>query len=227
MMTTQLKLVLFSAVSAVSFVLPFAASDVLAQTTTRIAFGSCARERQQQPVWTDIIEKSPEIFLMIGDNHYADFWEKDGKMVMRPVPGVERLKEAYAALANQPGFQKMKQACELMATWDDHDYGANDMGNDFELRRESQKEFIEFYGFADDHPIRRQQGIYHSKMFGSGTQRVQVIMLDTRYHRDKLVRGKERVRGKGPYVPTSDTACLLYTSPSPRDQRGSRMPSSA
>ena len=26
---------------------------------------------------------------------------------------------------------------------------------------------------------------------------------------------------------TRDIACLLYTSPSPRDQRGSRMPSSA
>ena len=26
---------------------------------------------------------------------------------------------------------------------------------------------------------------------------------------------------------TGDIACLLYTSPSPRDQRGSRMPSSA
>jgi len=28
-------------------------------------------------------------------------------------------------------------------------------------------------------------------------------------------------------VYVEDTACLLYTSPSPRDQRGSRMPSSA
>ena len=27
--------------------------------------------------------------------------------------------------------------------------------------------------------------------------------------------------------PTKSTTCLLYTSPSPRDQRGSRMPSSA
>ena len=33
-------------------------------------------------------------------------------------------------------------------------------------------------------------------------------------------------RGSG-NVMTRITACLLYTSPSPRDQRGSRMPSSA
>ena len=29
------------------------------------------------------------------------------------------------------------------------------------------------------------------------------------------------------YVPNGHESCLLYTSPSPRDQRGSRMPSSA
>ena len=32
---------------------------------------------------------------------------------------------------------------------------------------------------------------------------------------------------KGQYGTTKDMSCLLYTSPSPRDQRGSRMPSSA
>ena len=31
----------------------------------------------------------------------------------------------------------------------------------------------------------------------------------------------------GPPKPAASCACLLYTSPSPRDQRGSRMPSSA
>ena len=31
----------------------------------------------------------------------------------------------------------------------------------------------------------------------------------------------------GSFSKTVDIACLLYTSPSPRDQRGSRMPSSA
>ena len=37
------------------------------------------------------------------------------------------------------------------------------------------------------------------------------------------------INGEGVYLFNSDGewACLLYTSPSPRDQRGSRMPSSA
>ena len=40
--------------------------------------------------------------------------------------------------------------------------------------------------------------------------------------RDALVRA-----GLGPRAADPSRACLLYTSPSPRDQRGSRMPSSA
>ena len=34
-------------------------------------------------------------------------------------------------------------------------------------------------------------------------------------------------RGESPYASHLLYTCLLYTSPSPRDQRGSRMPSSA
>ena len=33
--------------------------------------------------------------------------------------------------------------------------------------------------------------------------------------------------GRGVFLPQLPWCCLLYTSPSPRDQRGSRMPSSA
>ena len=43
----------------------------------------------------------------------------------------------------------------------------------------------------------------------------------------RLLGWLRREARKGPVVAGLCTACLLYTSPSPRDQRGSRMPSSA
>ncbi len=175
-----------------------------------IAFGSCARERQAQPIWTEIIAHQPDLFLFIGDNQYADFWEKDGKMVMEPVPNPERIAEAYDALAAQPGYRRMQRTCPIMATWDDHDYGANDSGNDFVFRAESQDLFCDFYGFGDNHPIREQEGIYHSRIFtGPGGQRVQVIMLDTRYNRDPLEKATDGVERPGPYAPTSDTSTTI------------------
>ena len=42
-----------------------------------------------------------------------------------------------------------------------------------------------------------------------------------------MISGKETVIGSPLVEGAAVQACLLYTSPSPRDQRGSRMPSSA
>ena len=51
-------------------------------------------------------------------------------------------------------------------------------------------------------------------------------------HEKQATDRLERFRHPGSYHPVFDFLfeyypCLLYTSPSPRDQRGSRMPSSA
>ena len=43
----------------------------------------------------------------------------------------------------------------------------------------------------------------------------------------RCAMGCRLLAGHVPTEPTPYTDCLLYTSPSPRDQRGSRMPSSA
>jgi len=172
---------------------------------TRIAFGSCARERREQPVWEDILATDPQLFLFIGDNQYADFWEKDGELVMEPVPSPGRILEAYLGLGSKPGFQAMRAHCPILATWDDHDYGANDAGNDFEFREQSQELFASFYGLAPDHPVRNgQEGVYQSSTYGPEGRRLQVILLDTRYHRDPLERAPEAREGLGPYGPSAD-----------------------
>ena len=176
-----------------------------------IAFASCAREREDQPLWSEITAAKPDLFLFIGDNHYADFWEKDGKMGMRPVEKIERIHEAYEALAAKPGFAALRAASPLMATWDDHDFGANDAGTEYPLKEESKKAFFDFYGEPQDSPLRKQPGVYSVRSFGPEGRRVQVIMLDTRFNRDSLERATPEQRGKrrGPYRATADTSKTL------------------
>ena len=169
-----------------------------------IAFGSCAREREPQPVWTEIIAHDPDLFLFIGDNQYADVFYENGRRVMKAIPNIERLHEAYDMLAAQPGFRRMQRHAPIMATWDDHDYGENDAGKEFYLKEESKQVFFDFYGFRDNDPIRNQPGVYNSRVFGPEGQRVQVIMLDTRFNRDPLDRIPPERRVVGPYMPTSD-----------------------
>jgi alkaline phosphatase D len=129
------------------------------------------------------------------------------------VTDAARIQEAYAALDAQPGFQKMRAFCPILATWDDHDYGANDAGREYPLRAESQRLFQDFYRVPSDHPARSREGIYDARIYGEAGKRVQVILLDTRYFRDPLERRPKdapRVPGRpGPYVATADATKTL------------------
>jgi alkaline phosphatase D len=162
----------------------------------RIAFGSCANQDKPQPIWDAVVALKPQRFVFLGDNIYADTEDMD---VMR---------RKYALLDQQPGFQKLKQTCPLLATWDDHDYGANDAGADYPKKRESQQLFLDFFGVPKDHPRRKQERVYNAHVFGPPGKRVQVILLDGRYHRSPLKKGfKPGEPGEGRrglYVPNTD-----------------------
>ena len=163
---------------------------------SRIAFGSCAKESNPQPIWNTIVHADPDLFLFIGDNIYGDSME------------AEVLKSKWEQLGAQRGYRKLQQTCPILATWDDHDYGWNDAGSEYPLKRESQKLFLDFFAEPADSPRRRQEGIYDAKIIGPEGMEVQIILLDTRYHRSKLTKGRnleERGAGiTGPYLPDSD-----------------------
>jgi alkaline phosphatase D len=171
------------------------------QPLARIAFGSCARQDQPQPIWEAIVASHPQLFLFLGDNIYADTEDMD---VMR---------SKYAQLDAQPGFQKLKVTCPIMATWDDHDYGADDAGAEYPMKRESQQVFLDFFGVAHDSPRRAREGVYHAAVFGPPGKRLQVILLDARYHRSALKRGfqpgepGEGFRGR--YLPNLDPEATM------------------
>ena len=178
-----------------------------ADSTFTLAFASCAKENEPQAIWTEIAKTQPDVFLFIGDNVYADVYEVDGKRKMQPVQSKARFEEAYATANAIPEFAAFRKQVPLMlGTWDDHDYGANDAGKEFPLKKESQEAFLDFFEFADDDPIRQQAGIYHSRIVEDAGKRIQIIVLDTRYHRDALrMNPQGRPKNKGPYLPVMDT----------------------
>lgn len=164
---------------------------------SRIAFGSCARQDKPQPIWDEVVATKPDIYLALGDNIYAD--TKDMAV----------MKKKYEQLAAVPGWQKLKAACPMMATWDDHDFGVNDGGADYPKRDESQQLFLDFFGVAKDSPRRKQKGIYHAETFGPPEKRVQVIALDARYFRSPYKKKTVKVPNEGPYEPSSDTKATM------------------
>lgn len=170
-----------------------AAEPILAPE--RIVFGSCCKQDQPQPIWDSIVAAKPNLFLMIGDNIYGDS------------PDMIVLKAKWDKLGAQPGFQKLKQTCPILATWDDHDYGADDAGAEFSMKRESQQLFLDFFGEPMGTARRKQEGVYASYEYGPPERRVQVILTDTRYHRSPLKKNGLK-RGdpgfRGPYAENTD-----------------------
>jgi alkaline phosphatase D len=157
----------------------------------RIAFGSCASQERPQPIWDAVVATRPDLFLFLGDNIYAD------------TEDMSVMKEKYEKLAAMPGFQALRKACPILATWDDHDLGVNDGGIEYPKKVESQKLFLDFFGDSQDSPRRKRPGVYDARVFGPKGKRVQIILLDTRYFRSALARVK---RNDGPYGPILDPA---------------------
>ena len=169
---------------------------------SRIAFGSCANESRPQPIWEAINELKPELFIFTGDNVYADSAD--------PV----KLRKSYEQLAAIPGFAALRESCPIIATWDDHDYGKNDAGAEFEGKQAAKDAFMEFFQTPEDSPLRERGGVYDAKIYGPEGQRVQVILLDTRWFRGPLRKmTKEELKaaraesGKkvGRYLPDEDS----------------------
>jgi len=156
------------------------------QPLERIAFGSCAKQDQPQPIWEAVVAMKPERFLFIGDNIYGDS------------PDLNVLRAKYDLLGAQPGYQKLRQTCPVLATWDDHDYGANDGGADFPMRRESQQVFLNFFGAKADDVRRTRDGVYSAYTSGPKGKRVQIILLDTRFFRSPLKKTTKKAEpGEG------------------------------
>jgi len=163
---------------------------------SKIAFGSCAKQDQPQPIWEAIVETRPQLFVFLGDNIYGDTQD------------MEVMRAKYKLLDDQPGFRRLKEICPVVGTWDDHDLGANDAGAEYPRKKESQQVFLDFFGVPKDDPRRTQEGVYSAHVYGPVGKRVHIILLDARYFRSPLKSGfKPGEPGEGSrgiYVPNND-----------------------
>ncbi len=166
--------------------------------TERIAFGSCLHESEIQPAWDAISKLVPDAFVFLGDNVYADTTDPD------------EMRASYAMLGEQPGYQALRDIAPVYATWDDHDYGANDAGAEYPMRETSEQIFLDFFQVPDGAPERDRPGVYSSRFIGTGDRRIQLILLDTRYFRDPLKEGRWSLRcPRTRYAPNNDRSVTL------------------
>lgn len=139
----------------------------------RIAFGSCNRHDLPQPLWPVIANNKPDLWIWLGDNVYGD------------TEDMMLLKEKYDAQKALPGYATFARHTSILATWDDHDYGANNSGSSYPKKAESAKLALDFADVPAEDPRRAREGIYGSYTFGPPGKQVKVILVDDRYFSEK------------------------------------------
>ena len=171
---------------------------------TRIAVGSCSEETKDLPIFAAVAAAKPDLFLYVGDNVYGDVRANEPGA---DDPALPKLKQAYADLALNAQFAAFNMSTPILATWNDHDFGRNDAGAEFPFKERAERMFESFWTTAslgNDHP-----GVYGARTFGPAGQRVQVIMLDTRFFRSGLKKGEPDANGRRPYVPQTEPGATL------------------
>lgn len=163
------------------------------QPLHRIAFGSCGKSHLPQPIWNSAVDARPNVFIFAGDNIYADTLD------------MKVMRAKYSKLAVQPGFRFLLGKVPALATWDDHDYGADDSGADYPMKAASQEIFLDFFGAPKDSQRRATPGVYDAKLAGPAGKRTQLILLD---------KGELSVRDAGVGYPLFDLTASGLTQAS-------------
>jgi alkaline phosphatase D len=159
----------------------------------KIAFGSCLDQGLDKNIWIPIIKSRPDLWIWLGDNIYKDTVEMSEK------------KLAYDLQKSNEQYVRLREKTKIIGTWDDHDFGANDVGSEYPMKKESKNLFLDFLDVQANSPMRRHEGIFSSEQIIFDKMTIKIILLDTRTFRTELkvnplpnLGGKEYIGNEDP-----------------------------
>ena len=185
--TTLFILALLSCILRAGVVLGSRHTDVpppthLDRADLRFAFGSCSRHDKPQSVWSAVRAVAPDAFVWLGDIIYAD-----GKVNgTRTYAGNDAHRAAFETQLAHPEYAALTRETKIFGTWDDHDFGFNNAGAEWEHKPFAKQAFLDFLGEPADSPRRLRAGVYAHHTFRNlgrdGNRSARLVLLDTRFH---------------------------------------------
>lgn len=120
----------------------------LGRQEARVVTASCAWDRflsESRVMWKAVLLSKPDLAVFLGDNVYADI-ESEPQVgpYKGPVNGAF-LWRRYIETLSELDYYRAINLVPTVATWDDHDYGANDGGAANPYREEATAVFRAFF----------------------------------------------------------------------------------
>jgi len=144
---------------------------------TKIALIGCHKQHEPAPALKYFVQNlDPDYAVWLGDNVYAD-----------TKTNPEYIREQLHVLEAKDGFRELRESVPFFVTWDDHDYGLNNTGAEYQHREESKHIFREFWQLEDEIPADRD-GVYYSvnEELPNG-KIIQFLMVDGRYNNTRYL----------------------------------------
>ncbi len=146
------------------------------KSSFNIAFGSCNKHDEPQPLWNPILKNKPDLWIWTGDIIYGD------------TKNMELMQSKYDAQKKNPSYQKILDYCPVIGVWDDHDFGQNDGGKKYTMKKESKDLLMSFLDVPEDAEVMKHDGVYTSYTYGEKDKMIKVILLDCRTFKDDIKR---------------------------------------
>lgn len=150
------------------------------QDSFTIAFGSCNKHTVKNNLWDDVLAAQPDVWIWGGDIIYAD------------TDKASEIARMFDIQKEIPGYKAICEKMQVIGSWDDHDYGLNDGGEEFASKAASQQVFLDFMDVAADSPRREREGIYASYTYDLPEGSIKILVLDTRYFRSALTPSADK-----------------------------------
>ncbi|RTZ06989.1 alkaline phosphatase family protein [Flavobacterium bomense] len=144
-----------------------------------IAFGSCDNQKIKNELWPAIDKNHPSVWIWGGDNVYSD------------TEDMQFLKNNYEIQKQDADYLTFIKDKIVLGTWDDHDYGANDAGEEYSFKRKSQQLLLDFLGTSKNASERKRDGVYTAKTIEVNGNKIKVIILDSRFFRTALTKATD------------------------------------
>ncbi|MGF6822609.1 hypothetical protein M2317_001516 [Microbacterium sp. ZKA21] len=145
-----------------------------APTKLVVGLGSCVWTETNH-IWDTIRAEGCEAFVMMGDTPYIDS------------TNLQTARDKHRAFLQQPQVREVTRSMPVWGTWDDHDFGGNDVHGDLPGKRNNRRAFVDYrahssYGHtAGGEPLRERteagEGIYTSFRRGP----LEVFLVDPRW----------------------------------------------
>ncbi|TGM06151.1 alkaline phosphatase family protein [Leptospira jelokensis] len=165
--------------------------------TLSIGFGSCLHQDKESPIFNSILSQKLDYLIFLGDIVYADHLSAKEKI------------PAYEKQFQRKEWKSLRKQSKFLFTWDDHDFGINDSGAEYDDRELSRQIFLSYVQPLMPKDIKfganGNQGVYYSYWIEFQKKKIHIIVPDTRYFRSPLQRSyMSYLTRKSNYRPSSD-----------------------